>query len=85
MLTAQLRSFLFLALVCALGTVQAVQVTEEYSWGGEVSQNEACRRAEERAKSRAIAKVLGEVMSTEEQMLCRSTSEKPTTPANSIR
>ena len=76
MLTAQLRSFLFLALVCALGTAQAVQVTEEYSWGGEVSQNEACRRAEERAKSRAIAKVLGEIMSTEEQMLCRSTAGK---------
>ncbi|NBQ40894.1 MAG: hypothetical protein EBU34_14285, partial [Alphaproteobacteria bacterium] len=65
MLPHHLQSFLPLALICALGTAHAVQVTEEYSWGGDVSQNEACRRAEERAKSRAIAKVLGEVMSTE--------------------
>jgi hypothetical protein len=53
---------------------QAVQVTEEYSYDGEVSQNAACRHAEERAKSRAIALVLGEVVSSEELMLCRSTT-----------
>ncbi len=77
MLTAFVRSLPhLLALACALGSAHAVEVTEEYSWGGEISQNEACRRAEERAKSRAIAKVLGEVMSTEEQMLCRSASGK---------
>jgi len=64
------------ALACALGTAHAVQVTEEYAWGGEVSQNEACRRAEERAKSKAVASVLGELVSVEEQMLCRSTSGK---------
>ncbi|NBW24881.1 MAG: hypothetical protein EBR89_05520 [Betaproteobacteria bacterium] len=64
------------ALLCALGTAQAVQITEEYSYDGEVSQNEACRRAEERAKTKAIAYVLGETISSEEQMLCRSTSGK---------
>jgi len=63
-------------LACAFGLAQAVQVTEEYSYDGEVSQNDACRRAEERAKNKAIASVLGEVVSSEEQMLCRSTSGK---------
>lgn len=80
LLSAFRRSLPLLALACALGnaagTAHAIQVTEEYSWGGDISQNEACRRAEERAKSRAIARVLGEVMSTEEQMLCRSTGGK---------
>ena len=65
-----------LALACSLVAAQAVQVTEEYSYDGEVSQNEACRRAEERAKSKAIASVLGEVVSSEEQMLCRSSNGK---------
>jgi len=64
------------ALLCALGTAQAVQITEEYSYDGEVSQNEACRRAEERAKTKAIASVLGETISSEEQMLCRATNGK---------
>ena len=65
-----------LALACSLVSAQTVQVTEEYSYDGEVSQNEACRRAEERAKTKAIASVLGEVVSSEEQMLCRSTNGK---------
>ena len=64
------------ALACTLCAAHAIQVTEEYSYDGEVSQNEACRRAEERAKNKAIASVLGEVVSSEEQMLCRSTSGK---------
>jgi hypothetical protein len=63
-------------LACTLGLSHAIQVTEEYSYDGEVSQNEACRRAEERAKSKAIASVLGEVVSSEEQMLCRSSTGK---------
>ena len=65
-----------MGVACLLATAQAVQVTEEYSYDGEVSQNEACRRAEERAKTKAIASVLGETVSSEEQMLCRSTSGK---------
>jgi hypothetical protein len=43
-----------LALACALGAAQAVLVTEEYSYGGDATQNGACRRAGERAKSKAI-------------------------------
>jgi len=73
---SSLRCLIPLALACSLGAAQAVQVTDEYSYGGDVSQNEACRRAEERAKSKAIASVLGEVVSSEEQMLCRSTNGK---------
>jgi hypothetical protein len=73
---ALFRYFIPLALACTLGLANAVQVTEEYSYDGEVSQNEACRRAEERAKTTAIASVLGEVVSSEEQMLCRSTNGK---------
>jgi len=73
-----LKYLIPLALACSLGMAQAerVQVTEEYSYDGEISQNEACRRAEERAKSKAIASVLGEVVSSEEQMLCRSSTGK---------
>jgi hypothetical protein len=73
---ASLRCSISLALACSLVAAQTVQVTEEYSYDGEVSQNEACRRAEERAKTKAIASVLGEVVSSEEQMLCRSTNGK---------
>ena len=71
-----LKSLMPLALACTLGLAHAVQVTEEYSYSVEVSQSEACQRAAERAKRRAIAMVLGEVMSSEEQMLCRSASGK---------
>jgi hypothetical protein len=71
-----LKCLIALALACTLARAHAIQVTEEYSYDGEVSQNEACRRAEERAKSKAIASVLGEVVSSEEQMLCRSTNGK---------
>lgn len=76
MFRTRARCFVSLALACALGLSHAIQVTEEYSYDGEVSQNEACRRAEERAKTKAIASVLGEVVSSEEQMLCRSTNGK---------
>lgn len=70
------RGLAALACLCMLEAAHAVQVTEEYSYSGEVSQNEACRRAEERAKRKAIAAVLGEVMSSDEQLLCRSTAGK---------
>ena len=76
MLPPYIRYFVPLALACTLCTARAVVVSEEYSYNAEVSQNEACRRAEERAKSKAIASVLGEVVSSEEQMLCRSASGK---------
>jgi len=59
-----------------MAQAEQVQVTEEYSYDGEVSQNAACRHAEERAKSKAIALVLGEVVSSEELMLCNSTRGK---------
>jgi hypothetical protein len=64
---------------CLFGAAQAVQVTAEYSYGGDVSQNEACRRAEERAKTMAIISVLGEVVSSEDQMLCSSITGKKDT------
>ncbi len=73
---ASLKWTISFALVSLLGMAHAIQVTEEYSYDGEVSQNEACRRAEERAKSKAIASVLGELVSSEEQMLCRSSTGK---------
>ena len=76
MLTTAMRYLIPLALACLFGMAEAVQVTEEYSHDGEVSPNEACRRAEGRAKSKAIASVLGEVVSSEEQMLCRSANGK---------
>ena len=76
-LTPMMLKFLIpVALACTLGLAQAVQVTEEYSYSVEVSQSEACQRAVERAKRRAIAMVLGEVMSGDQQMLCRSTPGK---------
>jgi hypothetical protein len=59
-----------------MAQAEQVQVTEEYSYDGEVANNVACRNAEERAKSKAIALVLGEVVSSEEQMYCRSTNGK---------
>jgi hypothetical protein len=59
-----------------MAQAEQVQVTEEYSYDGEVANNVACRHAEERAKSKAIALVLGEVVSSEEQMYCRSTNGK---------
>ena len=71
-----IKRLIAIAVACTLGLSHAIQVTEEYSYDGEVSQNEACRRAEERAKTKAIASVLGEVVSSEEQMLCRSSNGK---------
>ena len=59
-----------------MAQAEQVQVTEEYSYDGEVANNVACRNAEERAKSKAIALVLGEVVSSEEQMYCRATNGK---------
>ena len=57
-------------------TVYAEIVTTrgEYLYGPETSEASACRLAEERAKSAALSKVLGENISIEEHMSCRDIS-----------
>lgn len=52
-------------------TPRAVAVSAEYAFGPELSQAEACRRAEDRAKEAAIRTVHGESLFSESVIDCR--------------
>ncbi len=55
-----------------------VSVSAEYLFGPETSQNEACELAFSKAKSQALAQVVGEKVSSDEQQVCYQTTGKST-------
>ena len=50
---------------------EMVTVKGEYLYGPETSEADACRMAEERAKTSALSRVFGEQVSLEQQLSCR--------------
>jgi hypothetical protein len=67
-----------LLLILSLGEVRAkvVPASGEYLFGPETSENEACELARNKAKSSALAQVVNEKMSREEQLICNQTTGK---------
>ena len=53
-----------------------VPASGEYLFGQETSENEACELARNKAKSLALSQVVGEKVSSEEQLICNQTSGK---------
>ncbi len=69
-----------LLLMLSLGEVRAkvVPASGEYLFGPETSENEACELARNKAKSMAVSLVVGEKVSSEEQLICNQTTGKTT-------
>ncbi len=69
-----------LALISHLGPACAkvVPANGEYLFGPETSENEACELARNKAKSLALSQVVGEKVSSEEQLICNQTTGKST-------
>jgi hypothetical protein len=69
-----------LFLLVSLGDVRAkvVPASGEYLFGPETSENEACELARNKAKSLAMSQVVGEKVSSEEQLICNQTTGKST-------
>jgi hypothetical protein len=69
-----------LFLVVSLGDARAkvVPASGEYLFGPETSENEACELARNKAKSLAMSQVVGEKVSSEEQLICNQTTGKST-------
>lgn len=67
-----------LALISPFGTAGAVIVpgSAEYLFGPETSENEACELARNKAKSLALSQIVGEKVSSEEQLICNQTTGK---------
>lgn len=72
--------FVPLVLLCSLGSAAAkvVPARGEYLFGPETSENEACELARNKAKSMALSQVVGEKVSSEEQLICNQTTGKST-------
>ena len=69
-----------LTLILQLGPAVAkvVPASGEYLFGPETSENEACELARNKAKSLALSQVVGEKVSSEEQLICNQTTGKTT-------
>lgn len=72
------RAILLLAMLSPYGTTGAVVVpaSGEYLFGPETSENDACELARNKAKSLALSQVVGEKVSSEEQLICNQTTGK---------
>ena len=75
MLSKNLLIF-FICLLQAAAYSEVVTSIGEYSYGPEISKAQGCRLALDKAKSNALAAVLGESVSTEQQLFCKETSGK---------
>jgi hypothetical protein len=69
---------LVLAIISPFSIAGAVVVpaSAEYLFGPETSENEACELARNKAKSLALSQVVGEKVSSEEQLICNQTTGK---------
>lgn len=69
-----------LLVIVSLGDARAklVPASAEYLFGPETSENEACELARNKAKSAALSQVVGERVSSEEQLICNQTTGKST-------
>lgn len=67
-----------MTLISPFGMAGAVIVpgSAEYLFGPETSENEACELARNKAKSLALSQIVGEKVSSEEQLICNQTTGK---------
>jgi hypothetical protein len=78
--------FIPLVLMCSSGSASAKVVTAsgEYLFGPETSDNDACELARNKAKSLALSQVVGEKVSSEEQLICNLNNSDYYCEANNI-
>jgi len=63
-------------MIAPFANAEISRASAEYSFGPETAENEACDIAMGRAKSRALANVLGEFVSAEELLSCKGSTGK---------
>ncbi len=75
---AAMRNFIFCCFAAWVPMVHAewVSASAEHLYGPEMSENAACQLAEDKAKAMALARISGEAVSAEEQLLCKATTGK---------
>jgi hypothetical protein len=71
-----LFSIVFLLVYSIALHAELAQGTAEYRYGPETSQAKACKLALDKAKANALASVMGEAVSTEQELFCKETSGK---------
>ncbi len=69
---------LFLALACSVSKAQDVRAEADYLIGPDISERTACQLALGKAKTQAIARIVGEAVSSEEQQICNDVPSNPT-------
>ena len=70
------RLFVALALLPLSASAEISRAKAEYLFGPETAKNDACNLAISKAKSRALANVLGESVSAEELLSCKGSTGK---------
>ena len=65
-----IRYFLIIFFVIISASAEVVVTEGTYTYTGEISKNEACSLAKERAKLKALEKVLGQTISSDEMENC---------------
>lgn len=63
-------------LIITPSIAQVVQTEGSYTYGGDISRNEGCELAKERAKLKALERVLGQTISSEEMENCSEVDGK---------
>ena len=80
-----MNKYLIIFLLLSFSVSAEVVVTiGEYSYGGELSRNEGCALAKEKAKLKALEKVLGQKISSEEIESCSEVDGKTDCERNQL-
>lgn len=61
---------------CFSSLADVIQTEGQYTYGGDISRNEACELAKERAKLKALERILGQTISSEEMENCSEVDGK---------
>ena len=78
-----MKRFLIVFLFLTFAASAEVVITEgSYIYGGNISENEACSLAKERAKLKALEKVIGQKISSEEMENCSEVDGKTSCERN---
>jgi len=77
-----IRYFLIIFFIIFSASAEVVVTEGTYTYTGEISKNEACSLAKERAKLKALEKVLGQTISSDEMENCSEVDGKTSCERN---
>jgi hypothetical protein len=77
-----IRYFLIIFFIIFSASAEVVVTEGSYTYTGEISKNEACSLAKERAKLKALEKVLGQTISSDEMENCSEVDGKTSCERN---